>query len=143
MRVWRWLDNAVHVTPPLYPCHSNPLLQSAYNLSEEAGSRPLPLAQVAGTSNSGCVSSSRRHVSPCCVRKASGIGVQKSRSQGTRTCLPREPITLLESETNLRNRFFSNNLVWNWHSNSTRDCLKRIDFASSFPQIGTSGIHQS
>ena len=38
-----------------------------------------------------------------------------SRSQGTRTFLPCEPITLLDSETKLQNRFFSNNLVWNWN----------------------------
>ena len=39
--------------------------------------------------------------------------------------------------TNLRNRFFSNNLVWNCNSkvvrnsDSTRDCSKTMDFANS------------
>jgi len=41
-------------------------------------------------------------------------------------------------ETNLRNRLFSNNLVWNCNSkvvrnsDSTPDCSKRVDFANSF-----------
>jgi hypothetical protein len=79
----------------------------------------LPLAQVVGTSNSGCVSSSRSSVGPCCVWKACGIGVQKP-IERTRTFLPREPITLLDSEMNLRNQFFPNNLVWNWNFEQSR-----------------------
>jgi hypothetical protein len=103
MRVARWLDNS----PTGY--WDQPIIY------QKKRSSPSTTGTSCGHFQQRVCEQQSPPCRTCCVRKASGIGVQKSRSQGTHIFLPREPITLLDSETNSRNRLFSNNVVWNWN----------------------------
>ena len=69
-------------------------MESAYNISEDAGARRLPIAQFVVTSDGGFVSSSRRRVGPCCAEGQRNRGPKEPIARNTHM-LPRDLIKRL------------------------------------------------